>query len=96
MNSFRYDPLQEKQPPRDSGERALTYNLWGDKPLPPGDGPCLAPFKHRGKPISFNRLLKFPSSDSKFSNSESASSGGQAHVFEVTIGGGQYALKVVR
>lgn len=54
------------------------------KPLPECEGPRLAPFKDRKSNIDFVRLL---------SNNEQD---GHSHVFEVSIKGKAYALKVVR
>lgn len=53
------------------------------KPLPQSEGPKLHPFRNRKAPIIFVRLL---------SDTESE---GHAHVFEVSIGSKQYALKIV-
>jgi hypothetical protein len=60
-----------------------------DRHLPQCKGPKLNPFSHRKSKVDFIRLL----SDSK--STGSTESGGHAHVFETSIGGETYALKVV-
>jgi hypothetical protein len=53
------------------------------KPLPECEGPKLVPFKDRKANVDFVRLL----SDNE--------QNGQSHVFEVSIKGKAYALKIV-
>ncbi len=53
------------------------------KPLPECEGPKLAPFKDRKANVDFVRLLSDNEQD------------GQSHVFEVSIKGKAYALKIV-
>lgn len=65
------------------------YNLSGNEPLPPGNGPNLSPFEHRGETVEFLELLSLP-------EDEESSNGGHAHVFKVRIKEETYALKVVR
>lgn len=60
-----------------------------DGPLPQCQGPKLKPFPHRKSKVDFIRLL----SDSE--STGGIESGGHAHVFEVSIEGETYALKVV-
>lgn len=60
-----------------------------DGPLPQCEGPKLNPNPHCKSKVDFIRLL----SDSE--STGSTESGGHAHVFEVSIGGETYALKVV-
>lgn len=60
-----------------------------DGPLPQCEGPKLNPFPHRKSKVDFIRLL----SDTE--STPSMESGGHAHVFEVSMGGETYALKVV-
>jgi hypothetical protein len=56
---------------------------FSSKPLPECEGPRLAPFKDRKIKIDFVQLL----SDNE--------QNGQSHVFEVSIKGKAYALKIV-
>ncbi len=53
------------------------------KPLPECEGPKLVPFKDRKANVDFVRLLSDNEQD------------GQSHVFEVSIKGKAYALKIV-
>ena len=53
--------------------------------LPQGYGTKLMPFKDRQARIEFVQLL----------NEQNSDSGGEGFVFEVTIAGHQYALKIV-
>ena len=55
------------------------------EPLPPCDGPKLKPFHDPKAIVQFHRLIS--NKDTK---------GNCAHVFEVSIGGTKYVLKLVR
>ena len=84
-------PTPSSAPPRSYTPIMVRerYNLDGKDPLPPGDGPSLAPFEHRKEPVEFLELLSLP-------EAEDSSKGGHGHVFKVRIKGSVYALKVVR
>lgn len=56
--------------------------------LPPCEGPKLPRFEHFKSSIEFVKLLSEPSSDSD-------TSGGHGHVFEVRIRQQSFALKIV-
>ena len=64
------------------------YSVFGSAPLPPCDGPRLAPFRHRKEDIKFFGRLSS-------SEDDNSADGGHAHVFEVCVKGTRYALKVV-
>ena len=61
-----------------------------DGALPQCEGPKLRPFPQRGLKVIFNSLI----SDTQYVAGHT-DTGGHAHVFAVSIGGKEYALKVV-
>ncbi len=65
------------------GPESEEVRICFSKPLPKCEGPTLAPFNGRKLNIDFVRLL----SDNE--------QNGQSHVFEVSIKGKAYALKIV-
>ena len=74
--------------------KSAFYDITGTKPLPPGDGPGLLPFKYQHATIDFLALLS-GTRDNENVKQKRPPEGGDAYVFKVRIKAEDYALKVV-